>query len=124
ITQEELNQINDGETPDLSSKTQIFKLNDNTFVEDVFNKLILNVGEGGCVISVVSYSGTSCTGKLHHAYGDPGCEAGDATPDMLIYTWGECPDGGGSGGGVDPGSSNGGGDNNDDVDTTPTIDPI
>ena len=111
INQYELEQLKIGQSPDLSNKTTVLQIDDNTLISTIFSKVvIINEGGGDCLLDVNFVEGKPCgCDGFNCAYGDPNCQcySSPASPDQWIYTWGDCGDGGGGGSGS--GSSSGGG---------------
>ena len=110
ITQQELDQLKSGEAVNTSEKTMVFKITDNSFTNNLFNKAIMiDIGSGSCIIGQSFISGSLC-GCDQHVYGASCTCPIQATPDQWITTWGSCPTegggGGGSGGGTGPDDPN------------------
>lgn len=131
ITQQEFNQLKNGEAVNTSEKTMVFKITDNSLANNIFNKTIMvDEGSGSCIISQSFVAGELC-GCDHHVYGAFCTCPIQATPDQWITTWGTCPTESGGGGGGGNGST---GDPNDptepgsgckgcggDINTTPVF---
>lgn len=118
INQYELEQLKIGQSSDLSNKTTVLQIEDNTLISNIFSKVvIINEGEGDCLLDVNFIAATNC-GCDGHSYGESCTCDTKATPDQWVYTWGDCGDGGGGGSGSDSSSGGGGGgsgsSNNDD----------
>lgn len=130
INSTELDQIKSGIAVNLTQKTILKKIKDNALLGNIFSKAYYDE-YNGCVISSTYIAGTLCSGKLHHSFGELGCDPNDATPEQFIYTWGACGNSGGGGSGGS--SSTGGGDyhqggggsnsNNNTINTLPLINP-